>query len=306
MPLHPVLAQMIEAARAAGRPDYAQGTPAQAREMAAMRRAAYGEGPEVAAVENLRIPTRDGSIAARLFRPTAETGGLVVYLHGGGWVVGTLEDYDIVARALAQRSGSAVLLVDYRLAPEHPFPAGLHDAQDALRWAARQRAAFQPESVPLVVAGDSAGANLATVAALTLRGEIELALQLLFYPVTDCDTDTACYLAYGTDYLLSRTAMQWFFAHYAGNHPPTDPRIAPLRTPDLRGAPAAWVASAEYDVLRDEAEAYAQRLRDAGVEVEARRYAGMTHGFARMINLVDDANGAVTDAARAIRERTKR
>ncbi|MBG9390453.1 alpha/beta hydrolase [Caenimonas aquaedulcis] len=300
MPFHPAIRSMIDAARAAGRPDYADCTPQQAREMSASRRAAYGMGPGVAAVEDVGIPTRAGTIAGRLFRPFGDAAGLVVYLHGGGWVLGTLDDYEIVARALAAGSGCAVLLVDYRLAPEHPFPAGLHDAQDALHWAWRHRAELGFESLPLVVAGDSAGGNLAAACALALKDDITIALQLLFYPVTDSDLDNACYRRYGEDYLLSRRSMGWFFDHYAAGHPRDDPRISPLREPDLRGVPPAWIATAEFDVLRDEAEAYAARLREAAVDVEARRYAGLAHGFARMINLVDDAAAAVKEAGAAI------
>jgi acetyl esterase len=268
--------------------------------MGAARRAAYGQGPEVAAVEDLRIPTRDGSIAGRLFRPFGDPAGLVVYLHGGGWITGSLDEFDLVGRALARRSGCSVLLADYRLAPEHPFPAALLDTQDALRWAARHLSLLALDGKRLVVAGDSAGGNLATVAALELRQELALALQVLFYPVTDCDTSTECYRTYGLDYPLTRRSMRCFFDHYAGGHATNDPRIAPMRTHDLRSAPAAWIATAEYDVLRDEAEAYAARLREAGVHVETRRYAGLAHGFARLFNLVDTADQAMTDAAVAI------
>jgi acetyl esterase len=303
MPLHPVLALMLEAGRLAGRPQLSDGTPADARLLVAAGRQALGAGPAVAAVREVSIATRAGSIPGRLFRPLTPAVGLIVYLHGGGWMIGALDDFDAFARTLAARSGCALLLVDYRLAPEYSFPAGLDDAEDAIRWAAAHCADLAGRSVPLIVAGDSAGANLAIVAALELRGQVKLAIQLLFYPVTDADTDTPSYRAYGTDYFLTQKDMQWFFRHYAGEHPVTDPRIAPLRCNDLNGAPATWIATAEYDVLRDEGEVFAQRLLASGVPVHMHRYMGLSNGFARLMNLVDAADQALSDAAAAISRR---
>lgn len=303
MELHAVFVRMIEAFRQSGRPQLCDGSPDDARALVASSRAALGVGPEPSAVRSVQIPTRDGTVPGRLVLPVGPAQGLIVYLHGGGWVVGTLDDFDTLSRTLVARSGCALLLVDYRLAPEHPFPAGLHDVEDAIRWAAAQRIALAGGDVPLVVAGDSAGGNLATVAALSLRREVALALQVLFYPVTDVDTDTASYRAYADGYLLTRSDMQWFLRHYAGEHAPVDPRIAPLRGDDLSGAPNVWMAIAEYDVLRDECEAYARRLAESGVAVQVRRYADMPHGFARMTNLVDAAEQAVRDAGAAIAQR---
>jgi acetyl esterase len=270
-----------------------------ARAIIAAGVAVFGKGPEVGKVSQLVIPTRDGSVAGRLFRPQTDAHGLIVYLHGGGWVVGALDDYDALARNLVARSGFALLLVDYRLAPEHPFPAGLHDAQDAIAWARSSLVEFA--GLPLVVAGDSAGANLAIVANLALKDTVKPALQVLFYPVTDMPARSGSYEAYGsTSYPLTARDMEWFLAQYAGQGAAPDPRIAPMLEPSLAGSPPSWIATAEYDVLRDEGEAYAERLLNEGIAVQARRYDGLAHGFARWMNLVDTSSQALDDAAAAI------
>ena len=302
VPLHPVLLQMLQAGREAGRPAIAACTPAEARAMLSSSCAALGPGPEVGSVRDVTVPTRAGSIAARLFRPDGKEQGLVVYVHGGGWVLGSLADFDALARNLASRSGCAVLLIDYRLAPEHLFPAGLQDVEDAIRWAAANCRQLVGAHVPLIVGGDSAGANLATVAVTALAADIRIALQLLFYPVTDCDTETPCYREHAEGLFVTRADMQWFYNQYAPGQQWSDPRISPLRATNLRGAPPAWIAVAGFDVLRDEAVAYAQRLAEAGVPVRLRRFEDLGHGFARMMNVVDAADRALDEAAAEIRK----
>jgi acetyl esterase len=301
MALHPVVDTMLAAMRQSGRPAMAEGTPEAARATMAAARTAYGPGPAVGAVEELTIPTRSGPIPARLLHPAGEAAGLVVYLHGGGWVLGALDDFDHVARKLVVDSGCAVLMPDYRLAPEHPFPAGLEDAEDATRWAAAQAG-----GKPLVLAGDSAGANLATVAARMLRGQVPVAFQALIYPATDTDTRRPSYAAYGEGLILTARDMAWFFHLYAPAALHADPRVAPLRAQDLHGLPPAFVATAEYDLLRDEGEAYAAALQAAGVTVTLRRHAGLPHGFARMFNLVDSAAAALAEAGAAIAAAVRR
>jgi acetyl esterase len=291
---------MLEANRRSGRPLLSAGTAGDARALFSSTRGALGSGPSIVSAEDIRLPTRRGSIPARLFRPAQAMRGLIVYLHGGGWVVGALDDFDALARTLAARSGCALMLVDYRLAPEHSFPAGLDDVEDSIRWAAATREHLVGHAAPLIVAGDSAGANLATVAANALRGEIDISLQLLIYPVTDCAMNTASYQQHGTGLTLTTGDMRWFFGQYAPESLWSDPRIAPLRAADLSGAAPAWIATAQYDILRDEGEAYAMRLAAAGVPVELHNYAGMTHGFVRMMNVLDVADRFVTDAADAI------
>jgi len=300
MPLHPALAKMREEDLRSNRAETSAGTVAAARELLSRSALALGNGPPVGEVGSLTIPARAGSLPCRLYHPVGIAEGLVVYLHGGGWLAGTLDGSDALARHLVTRSHCALLLVDYRLAPEHPFPAGLEDAEDALRWAGARRVDLFGRGTRLIAAGDSAGANLATVAARLLKDEVEVALQVLFYPVTDTDTGTASYREHGTGLRLTRNDMRWFMAHYAPRTLWTDPRIAPLRAGDLEGSPPAWIATAEYDVLRDEGEAYAASLAKAGVPVELRRYDGLTHGFARMMNIVDTADQALDEAAAAI------
>lgn len=301
MPLHPTIVAMLAQMREAGRPALSAGTPEDARRMMAAARAALGRGPEVGMVRDLRIPTRSGAIAARLFQPSAPAAGLVVYVHGGGWMLGSLEDFDALARTLAERSGCAVLLPDYRLAPEHPFPAGLEDVEDAVLWAGGEREALAGAAAPLIAAGDSAGANLATVALTSLAGRMPVAAQILVYPVTDSDLGRASYAEFSEGLLLTRQDMIWFFGHYAAPDRHGDPRISPFRAAEVDGLPPAVVVTAEFDVLRDEGEAYAGRLAAAGRLVASRRIEGLPHGFIRMHNLVDAADRAVSDIAADMR-----
>lgn len=298
--LHPVIDKMLASARAAGRPALSAGTPQQAREQVAGMRAALGPGPAQVASQAIQIPNGSSLTPARLFWPTPAPQGLVVYVHGGGWVCGALDDYEALARLLAQRSGCAVLLVDYRLAPEHAFPTGLQDVQASLAWAHGEGMQHIGRRVPLVVAGDSAGANLGIAAVLAARQSIPVALQAWFYPVTDADFERASYLDCSEGMPLTRQDMQWFFGHYAPAASWNDPRIAVLRSPLLADSPPTWVATAEYDVLRDEGEAYAMRLAELGVDTELVRIAGLPHGFARLFNHVDTARSAVEQAAHAV------
>jgi acetyl esterase len=300
MPMHPTIEKMLESARAVGKPALSAGDPAQARAQVAAMRTALGSGPAELGVEALKIPTRAGTMPARLYRPTTEAQGLILYLHGGGWVCGQLDDFDGLARMLSALSGCALLLIDYRLAPEHPFPAGLHDAEDGLAWACGEGMAKLGKSVPLVVAGDSAGANLGIAAVLEARGRIPVALQAYFYPVTDSDMTLDSYASYSKGMPLTSDDMKWFFAHYAPATQWSDPRISVLRTPDLCGSPPTWIATAEYDVLRDEGEKYARRLMQVGIKVDLHRIDGLPHGFARLFNLIDTARDAVALAASAI------
>lgn len=296
MTLDPFLAQLLAKQRAAGLPALSAGTPEEGRAMVAATREALGTGPDME-VTSLAIPGPDGIIPARLYRPE-ETHALIVYYHGGGWVLGNLDDFDALSRTLAQRAGAALLSVDYRLAPEHRFPAAVDDAVVAAQWALDQQPAGP--DLPVIVAGDSAGGNLATVVARRLARQI--ALQILIYPVTDSATDTRSYHEESDGLPLTRADMSWFWDHYLPDPAQRDhPDAAPLRAADLAGLPPALVMTAEHDVLRDEGEAYADRMEAAGVEVERIRYSGASHGFFRMHNIFPLADGAVSDAARAVR-----
>ena len=301
MPLHPFFEKLLAQAAALGRPALSAGTPDEARAAFAAMRGFLGPGPEVGAVSDLSLPTRSGSVGARLYRPEGAEVGLLVYLHGGGWVCGGIDDFDGLVRRVVRHSQCAVLSVDYRLAPEHPFPAGLNDAVDALIWAEANRKRLLSAAVPLSVGGDSAGGNLAIAAAQSVQDRIALAAQILFYPVTDCAMDGPSYHDFSTGLPLTRADMAWFFRHYADPLRWADPEVSPLRRISLAGTPPTWIVSAEYDVLRDEAEAYAVRLASEDVAVEFQRATGMPHGFARMANHVYEAAEVLKQAGSALR-----
>jgi len=298
MPLHPFLEKMLAQP---GRPEISSGSPSDARAIVAASRAALGKGPELTAVTELQIPTRSGSVSGRLFLPSENPLGVVVYLHGGGWVAGALDDFDTLARNIAKRSECVVVLVDYRLAPEFPFPAGLEDTEDSLRWADGLWSRYSKSRLPLIVGGDSAGANLAIVAVNALRLEIDVTMLALVYPVTDGPMRTQSYETYGSNFPLSSKDMTWFFNHYAKESLWLDPRISPLQEKSWSRFPPVWIATAEYDVLRDEGEMFADLLKSEGVKVELCRYEGVTHGFIRMMNLLDTADTAVSDLALAVK-----
>ena len=298
MAVHPVIQAMLDKARAAGLPAISDGSPQQARALMALLRPTLGPGAPVGQRTMLSVPTRSGSVDALLLQPNEPALGLIVFLHGGGWVIGAIADYEVLARKLVAETGCALLVPEYRLAPEHPFPAGLEDCEDVLLWASGERHRLAGASGAIVVAGDSAGGNLATVCAATLADRVALAGQVLIYPATDTDPDRATYKEYGSGTVpLSRADMIWFFDHYAPRPLWTDPRIAPLRAVSRAGQPPAVVVTAENDVLREEGEAYAASLRDAGVPTQLRRYNGMTHGFIRYHDMVDVAGEALREIA---------
>ncbi len=242
-----------------------------------------------------------GGVASRLYRPNDRSDlGLLVYFHGGGWVIGDLESHDNVCRALANGSGHAVLSVDYRLAPEHPFPAPLEDALTATRWAHGHAAELGCRAGRVAVGGDSAGANLAAVVAQL--GPVPLVYQLLVYPVTDCTQAQPSYEENADGYFLSRAGMAWFIDHYLGDTAPTDPRVSPLFAADhvVAATPPALVITAEFDPLRDEGDAYARRLADLGVPTSHVRFSGMFHGFFSLADFLDDGGAANALAAAAV------
>jgi acetyl esterase len=261
----------------AGQPRLYTLSAPEGRAQAAAANVMIPPGPAVSSVTELRIPVRDGEIGGRLYEPD-DAPATIVWLHGGGWVLADLDSHDAMCRNIVAASGCRIVSVDYRLAPEYPFPAPLDDCWDALRWAAGEYGA-----TPVVIGGDSAGGNMAAVCAVRARdaGGPELALQVLVYPVTDSDFETESYVAHGgEDTLLGRQEMIWFFEQYvpAGTDS-AHPEISPLRTTDLSGLPPAIVVTDEFDPLRDEGIAYAARLRDAGVPVTEHHYDDMMHGF---------------------------
>lgn len=258
------------------------------------------------AVSDHQIPGRGGEIRARLYAPEAAEapGPLLVYFHGGGWVQGSVATHEASCRLLAHLSGVRVLSVDYRLAPEHPYPAAVEDAVSAYAWAADHAAALGADPARLAVGGDSAGGNLAAVLALVARDDERLpdaAFQLLLYPVTDVAAKTASYAAYADGYLLTDSGMDWFVGKYL-----PDParraewRASPSRAPSLSGLPPAYVATCLPDVLRDEGEAYAAALRAAGVAVATQRH-DQLHGFFNTA-AVRSSREALAQVAGALRQ----
>jgi acetyl esterase len=299
MTLHPFFASVLE--KNAGTPGLSSGAPGDARALVAAGRAALGAGRDPASVTELVLPTRGGHLSARLLIPHGEVSGVVVYLHGGGWVVGSVDDFDTLAREIAARSGCAVLLPEYRLAPEDPFPAALEDAEDAILWVAEHPGELSGAAPKMIVAGDSAGANLATVASRRLAGRVTVALEVLIYPVADSDFDTDSYHDASEGMPLTRADMRWFFGHYAPENLWRHEDVAPLRSDHLASLPPTLVITAEHDVLRSDGELYARRLSQAGVAATYRSYPGMVHGFLRLHNHVDVADQALDDLAAAIR-----
>jgi acetyl esterase len=262
----------------------------------------------MARIEALEIPGQGGTIPARLYVPGGLAPGapmpLTIYFHGGGWVIGDLETHDGVCRFLAASAGTAVLAIDYRLAPEHPFPAPVEDAWAAFAWALTNAAELGVDPARIAVAGDSAGANLSAVVCLLARagGGAMPAMQLLIYPPTDSAGDLPSRRLFDDGFLLTKGDMDTFEAYYL---PPgtdaTDPRVSILLAPDLTGLPPAYVAVAGFDPLRDEAEAYALRMREAGVRVALRRHPGLIHSFANQTAISPTARAAMQEAAGALR-----
>jgi acetyl esterase len=304
MPLDPQAQQVLEQIAALGLPPNHLVSPSQARiNMKSRPRAA---GPEVAKVEDRLIPGPGVDIPVRIYTPTGSGPfPVLVWFHGGGWVVGDLETADPTARHLTVGANCVVISVDYRLAPETKFPGAVDDSYAATVWAAQQAPRLNGDSGKIAVGGDSAGGNLAAAVALMARdrGGLSLAFQLLVYPVTARDFGTASYRQNAEGYGLNLDGMRWYWDLYLQS--PADasnPYAAPLVAENLKGLPPALVITAEYDPLCDEGEAYAKRLQDAGVATTCRRYDGMIHGFFGMTAVLDKGKQAVAEACAALRQ----
>jgi len=273
---------------------------------------AFGVKDDVASVTDRTIPGPGGDLPVRIYvpatpAPVVDGAGLpvLVWYHGGGWVIGDLETADGTVRAMANSAGAVVVSVDYRLAPEHPFPAAVDDAIAAVRWVADNAAELGVDPARLAVGGDSAGGNLAAVVAQQLRDSgPAIAFQLLVYPVTDAKLVLPSMDENAEGYFLEKATMEWFRAHYLGDGDRDDPRISPLAAADdaLVGLAPALVITAEYDPLRDEGEAYGERLREAGVDTTVTRYDGVIHGFFSMRDMLPDGAAAIAEATAALRK----
>ena len=303
MPLDPQARALLDQMTASGMPPLDQMSVPDARAAIMALAAASGAPPAVAHVADRTVPGPAGEIPVRVYTPEGRAPfPVLVFFHGGGWVIGGLESHDGVCRQLANAARCLVVSVDYRLAPEHPYPAAAEDAYAATSWVAAHAAELGGDTSRIAVGGDSAGGNLSAVVSLMARdrGGPRLVHQLLVYPVVDAPGDRhPSYRENADGYFLTATMMHWFWGHYRGAE--RDAYACPLRAADVRGVPPALVITAEFDPLRDEAEAYARRLRDADVPVTLSRYDGMVHGFFGMGALVDRARDAVAEAARALR-----
>ena len=280
-------------------------TPEEARGFGGAMAEMAGPAPPMARVADHTIEQDGGSFNLRVLVPNETPPGVIVYYHGGGWVIGSIDETDTMARKLAERTSCAVVNVDYRLAPEHRYPTAADDCYAALEWTAENLQHIAGREVPLFVAGDSAGGNLSAVVARRSRdrGGPEIALQVLIYPVTDADFERPSYNDPANELLLTKEAMVWFWDHYVpevGRR--TEPDASPLRAEDLSGLPPAVVLTAEHDVLRDEGEEYARRLEEAGVPVNFQRHPGQMHGFFTMLMLPGSERGFqhVVKAIRAV------
>lgn len=301
--IDPHVRDMLDAAAAMNLPRLETLPPPQAREMFRAMRNPADTGPQTVSARDLQVDGAAGKVGARLYTPegATSTGPGVIYFHGGGWVIGDLDTHDAFCRRLAEQSGARVLSVDYRLAPENPFPASHDDCLAATRWAFDHAGEIGFDPRAIAVAGDSAGGNLAASVAIDLKSDPQrrLKFQALFYPVASTTTDTPSYESLAEGHFLTRSGMQWFIGALgpaAAGHP----RVHLLKAEDLSGLPPAYVTTAGFDPLKDEGAAFAQALEAAGVKVEHREYGGFIHGFYAMPMAVPAVEGAITDAAQAI------
>jgi acetyl esterase len=306
MPLHPQAQAVLELMSESGL-TIGESTKAAELRQAIEAFAAAGRPPAepVHDVTDRTIPTPDGDITVRVYRPgPAAALPVLVFFHGGGWVIGSLETHDATARALANRAGCVVVSVNYRLAPEHRFPAAVDDAYATTDWIAEHADELGVDAARVAVGGDSAGGNLTAVVSQLARdlGRPALVFQLMIYPATDYEFDSVSMVENATGYFLERDSMRWFYRQYLSDDADgADARVSPLRARDLSALPPAMIVTAEFDPLRDQGEAYAKRLADAGVEVDLRRYDGVFHGFFGMQAILETADQAIDDVTAVLR-----
>jgi acetyl esterase len=307
--LDPQIENVLKLIEKADYPEFWQLTPQQARAQFEKTMPVLDAKPAALhAIENHTIPgTGQNSITIRCYTPieTDEPLPVTVWLHGGGFVVGSLDSYDAVCRQLAKRAGCLVVAVDYRLAPEHRFPAAVEDCFAALRWVAENAAELGGDPARIAIAGDSAGGNLAAVSTILARdaGLAQPIFQLLIYPCTAPLPDSASHHRYAEGHLLTRRTILWFFEQYTANPEDIDDfRYAPLVTDNLSRLPPTLLIVADHDPLYDEGIEYAERLRAAGNRIELSNYAGMIHGFYNMSGAVDAARQALAESARALKQ----
>ena len=310
MKLDPQARELLERAARANVPPYSQLDPESARALYRETRGKLAGAPaEVARVEDLDA----GGIRVRHYRPMGAVDGEVlpalVFFHGGGWTIGDLDTHDVPCRELANLAICSVIAVDYRLGPEHRFPAAVDDAVAATRWVHANAAALAIDPTRIAVGGDSAGGNLAAVVCIALRDAAgpTLAMQALIYPATDMAADAPSHFELAEGYMLTRDAIQWFMGNYLnGPQDVADWRASPLRAKDLSGLPPAYVVTAGFDPLRDEGLAYAEALEKAGVHVTYECFEGMIHGFITMAGVLAAGHHCLYRVATGLRQRFAR
>jgi acetyl esterase len=306
--MDPQVQAFLDVVAATKPPGWDSMTPAEARERFSTFAPLLGKGPEEVQAQPLQLADR---VPARMYRPSPPVASgrlpVVVYFHGGGWVLGNLDSHDSLCRRLCQESGCAVIAIDYRLAPEHPYPAALDDSYDATMDIAKRASDWELDANRILVAGDSAGGNLATGVCMRARDRSGPSIcgQVLIYPVIDAGCNTPSYERFAEGFGLTRAGMMWFWNHYTGSGP-KDGFASPSLAKDLRGLPPALVVTAECDVLRDEAETYARRLQDSGVPVQSKRYQGVIHGFIHFAGAFDIGKRATSEIAQHIRQMAAR
>jgi acetyl esterase len=306
MPLDPQAQKIIDALAALNLPPVEDSTPEEARESMRSRTAALGPFEDVAAVTDHRVPVKNGEITVRVYSPGGKgPQPALVFFHGGGWVIGDLYTHDGICRSIANAAACVVASVDYRLAPELKYPVAAEDSYAGYAWVLANAGKLGIDARRVAVGGDSAGGNLAAAVSLMARdrGTPAPIQQTLIYPVTNHSLDTPSYHENATGLLLTREAMRWFWNHYlATEGQGKEPYASPLLAKSLTGLPPALVITAGCDPLRDEGEAYAARLRDAGVPVTLTRYEGMFHGFIRMTRMLDKAKAALDEIAGSLKK----
>jgi acetyl esterase len=305
MPLHPALERLIQTKLAhTVRPQWEQPiTEVRQAFRNLWTPAMTGQPVSLSRIEDRTVPGPDCEIPLRMYRPEGNKPlPVILYFHGGGYVKGGIEESDAFCRRLARASRHVVLSVAYRHAPEHPFPAALDDAYVSTVWACHHAAEVGGASGPVVVCGESAGGNLAAVTCLLARSDARVAIghQVLMQPVLDFTLSFPSMALPLTECLVPRDDLAWYYKTYYGDGNPKDPRVSPVFADDLSGLPPALIIAAEYDTLRDEAKAYADRLQRAGVATRYVCYPGMVHGFLQMGGLVREAQSAVDDIARVL------
>jgi acetyl esterase/lipase len=309
MPLDPAAKNLLDLLVAAGRPKVWQVSPPEAREgLRALAEAADAKDVPIGRIENATLAGAEGALPYRSYTSVdagPEPLPALVYFHGGGFVIGDLDTHESLCRMLANASGCRVISVEYRLAPEHKFPAAVEDAYAALCWIAEHARELGIDEDRVAVGGDSAGGNLSAVVCQLIkqRGGPKLALQLLLYPATESGVETPSRLALAEGYLLEKKSIEWFFQQYvAPGTDPIDPRLSPLLAADLSGLPAAHIHTAEFDPLVDEGKAYADKLAAAGVAVEYTCHPGMIHHFFCLAGAIPYARTAIANAGAAVKQ----